>query len=61
MSSDLHSRLLAEIEQLRRNILDQRLVLERIDFQIITVYQELRAHNRGRLVPPAEEAQRLKQ
>jgi hypothetical protein len=53
--------LLAEIEQLRRNILDQRLVLERIDFQIITVYQELRAHNRGRLVPPAEEAQRLKQ
>jgi hypothetical protein len=49
MSSDLHSRLLSEIEQLRCNILEQSLALERL-------YQELRAHNRQRFVPPAEEA-----
>jgi hypothetical protein len=55
MSSDLHSRLLSEIEQLRRNILDQRLVLERLDFSVVMIFQELRAHNRPRYMPPAED------
>jgi hypothetical protein len=55
MSSDLHGRLLSEIEQLRRNILDQRLVLERIDFSVVMIFQELRGHNRPRFYPPAED------
>lgn len=55
MSSDLYGRLLSQIEQLRRNILEQRLALERIDLAVVMLFQEIRAHNRGRLVPPAED------
>jgi hypothetical protein len=55
MSSDVHGRLLSEIEQLRRNILEQSLALERIDFSVVMLFQEIRAHNRGRFVPPTED------
>jgi hypothetical protein len=54
MSSDLHSRLLAEIEQLRRNILEQSLALERLSFVVSTIHEEIRGHNRGCFVLPTE-------
>jgi hypothetical protein len=55
MSADLHGRLLSEIEQLRRNIFEQSIILDRLDIAVIMIHQEIRAHNRPRFVSPAED------